>query len=856
VKGGKLMAIQKMVSIILMIAITGFSMTALSDNAGDSSEPTMTLIADAGPDQTANEGETVHLSGSASAVIPVSYPLWPVDISADGRFLAVGWDKNVTFFSTSSNVPLWTFNTATDGKVGDMKLSDDGRYLTVGSYRTIFYFDTTSSTPLWSVTLGDSVLRYDGDPGNRMDMSFDGRFVAASATGQRMVMFDTTSATPTTPYWDYAYGDHVECVRFSGDARYLSIGSFNGRLKLASVLGRSILWTANPGDRVYSTSISHDGSLISIGRGNSHRVSMYSSASSSPLWTTTLEGRQFEQALSYNGDYLASGNHFDGMSGTWSGFAFWDTSNSNPIWTYTTGAAMSIYNADAVDMDDNANYVVGGSRDYNVYLFSQLADGSPGWSSLDGTPAFIYTTGGMIHYNGVSMSSDGTYFAAGSWEGIVYLFSTNGTPHLLWTWSTNSTTPFGGPIEYYWDINHLVDSDGDSDPVNDADLTGQTISYVYGDDGVYIVTLTVSDDQGNSATDTSQITVNNVNPHINPLTPLTTYEGSLLELSASSSDPGSDDLTYTWQFEFGPTVTHSYYNNDLFPDPPISPWGTFPFSTLDEASHTYGDDGEFLVSVTVTDDDGGTASDSCTVTVLNIDPEITIESALMDVEIILRVAGSKWSNVGLTLYEEDIPIGYIEVERWPGSPDNNPTYGNPTLPVTLDMTKSYKAIVTYDPYPDNGDFINGDQPNNGKDKNDNAGNPVWVVIAAENGNKTMIPHTFNTQQSMIRNSEHWNHVEPWEVDLTGNLTGCVFEITTHITDPGSDDEAATCVYGTQNFITTYLNNPPDPDPYPSPEINPVDITAVIPVSYEDPGILSLQVMDDDGGVDIASLTLL
>jgi hypothetical protein len=248
VKGGKLMAIQKMVSIILMIAITGFSMTALSDNAGDSSEPTMTLIADAGPDQTANEGETVHLSGSASAVIPVSYPLWPVDISADGRFLAVGWDKNVTFFSTSSNVPLWTFNTATDGKVGDMKLSDDGRYLTVGSYRTIFYFDTTSSTPLWSVTLGDSVLRYDGDPGNRMDMSFDGRFVAASATGQRMVMFDTTSATPTTPYWDYAYGDHVECVRFSGDARYLSIGSFNGRLKLASVLGRSILWTANPGD--------------------------------------------------------------------------------------------------------------------------------------------------------------------------------------------------------------------------------------------------------------------------------------------------------------------------------------------------------------------------------------------------------------------------------------------------------------------------------------------------------------------------------------------------------------------------------------------------------------------------------
>jgi hypothetical protein len=263
----------------------------------------------------------------------------------------------------------------------------------------------------------------------------------------------------------------------------------------------------------------------------------------------------------------------------------------------------------------------------------------------------------------------------------------------------------------------------------------------------------------------------------------------------------------------------------------------------------------FTVLLTVTDDDGGSASASCNVTVLNVDPEISIESALMDVEIGLRVAGSKWSNVGLELYEDDILMGYIEVERWPGCPDDNPSNGNPAIPMTLDMTKSYRAIVTYDPYPDDGDIIMGDQPNNGKDTKDNAGNPVWIVIASEIENRTMIHHTFNTQQSMIRDSEHWNHVEPWEVDISSNLTGHIFEVTTHITDPGSDDEAVTCIYGSQNPITTYLNNPPDPDPYPSPEVNPVDIREMIPVFYEGPGVLSLAVTDDDGGTNSATITL-
>ncbi len=311
------------------------------------------------------------------------------------------------------------------------------------------------------------------------------------------------------------------------------------------------------------------------------------------------------------------------------------------------------------------------------------------------------------------------------------------------------TLPLSDEMNYSWDFDSNVDSDGDGDPTNDVDATGPTPIHVYGDDGVFTVTLTV--------------------------------------LSIASKMKGED---------------------------------------------------------------------TCNVTVLNVEPSVSLEVDLtMDVEVRLRVAGSKWSNVGMTVYEDDNPIGYLEVERWPGNPDDNPSYMGPALPTTLDLSKNYTAIVTYDPYPDNGDEIMGDQPNNGKDKKDNAGNPVWIILSFENGSEERMHHTFNTQQSMIRDSEHWNHVEPWEVELKGYLKGHNFELTTHITDPGSDDEILTYDYGTQSGAITYLNNPPNPDPYPSPEVNPVNIDDSLELAYEGPGILTLTVEDDDGGLGIATMEI-
>jgi len=392
-------------------------------------------------------------------------------------------------------------------------------------------------------------------------------------------------------------------------------------------------------------------------------------------------------------------------------------------------------------------------------------------------------------------------------------------------------------VFYEWDFESdgVFDYQETSSNASDGNFDGET-THIYGDNGFFSVTLRITDDNGVSGTEIWTVIVRNVKPYIDNLTPLIVNESDSFNLSVRVTDPGSDDLILTWGWSstgFSDTI-NIYLNDPPNSDPQPSPEINL-MNITDIVSQTYGDNGVFRVRLKVEDDDGGSSYALTEVTVNNVDPTLEIESAVMNVEVGLRIAGKKYNNVSMTLSENEKIVGYVSIERMPGSPNDQMAW----IPVSLDMQKSYSATVTFTPE---------DPPKVGA-------NPVWIYIKSENGSINKIHHTFNVQQSKKRDSDHWNHVEPWEVDLNVHLMGHEFEITSHVTDPGSDDETLTFTYGSQVKIVAYLNNPPNPDPYPSPEVKPMDITDTTTLVYEGVGTVMLHVEDDDSGFDEKTLDI-
>jgi hypothetical protein len=166
--------------------------------------------------------------------------------------------------------------------------------------------------------------------------------------------------------------------------------------------------------------------------------------------------------------------------------------------------------------------------------------------------------------------------------------------------------------------------------------------------------------------------------------------------------------------------------------------------------------------------------------------------------------------------------------------------------VKVDMMKNYTALVDYLP---NDPDVNG---------NVWGGNPVWIDMTFEDGSVTRLHHTFNVRQSDW-NSDHWNHIDPWEVEFAPHLGGHNITFEAHVEDQGSDDLTVLWDFGDGNYSgpNTYFNNGISPDPFPSPEINPMNAAdfAVHSYSYSGTFTITLTVTDDDGAVTTFTITL-
>jgi outer membrane protein assembly factor BamB len=484
------------------------------------------------------------------------------------------------------------------------------------------------------------------------------------------------------------------------------------------------------------------------------------------------------------------------------------------------------------DVWDTLNHAYG---DDGVYALSLSIEDDDGGITT-------YTTD--INVQNVAPTID-LVTASGGDEGAAITFSSTstdpGSDDLTFTWNWGDGTEDTMNIHY----NDGTEPDPLKSPLGVYPFTTtDTVSHIYGDDGDYTITLTVEDDDGGLATYTTTVTIDNVAPTIEPFGPFTVDEFSLLEITAISTDPGSDDLTFTWEFEMGPTTTNVYYNDGVDPDPYPSPLGTYPYSSPDSVEHTYGDNGIYPVTLTVSDDDGGITTFTTNITVNNVAPTIATMEAYMYVNFSLRVAGEKYHSVGIHLYEDDVEIWNAQVTREPGNPDEQAAA---LLDFSINLGSKYCAIVDYIP---NDPRING---------NVWGGNPVWIDLEFQDGTTERLHHTFNVRQSDW-DSDHWNHIDPWEVDLTGKIYRHDITFEALASDPGSDDLTFVWDFGDGGSAgpNTYFNNGISPDLFPSPEINPMNSFDSVMHAYTSLGsyTITLTIVDDDGGIAITTFTII
>jgi PKD repeat protein len=205
--------------------------------------------------------------------------------------------------------------------------------------------------------------------------------------------------------------------------------------------------------------------------------------------------------------------------------------------------------------------------------------------------------------------------------------------------------PAGGTVE---DFTAAIDwGDGNSEPLVDITLvevpgaegilTTGTIdaTHAYGDNGIYTVTVTVQDDDGIAVSDTFQVTVNNVAPALTVVGAHTIAEGALLSLIdlGTITDPGFDNPANP----SGPSVETFTYSID-WGDGTLADTGSATIDAVGsegyltgasfDGSHTFADNGTYIVTVIVTDDDGGTDTQTFDVTVSNVNPTIDPDSVV------------------------------------------------------------------------------------------------------------------------------------------------------------------------------------------------------------------------------------
>ncbi|MCD6522371.1 MAG: PKD domain-containing protein, partial [Candidatus Diapherotrites archaeon] len=341
---------------------------------------------------------------------------------------------------------------------------------------------------------------------------------------------------------------------------------------------------------------------------------------------------------------------------------------------------------------------------------------------------------------------------------------------------TNSTDD-SAIVTYYWDF-------GDG-----TNATGNITTHVYTTPGTYTVTLTVTDDDGISDSDSINVTVVTNNPPVADAGPDQMVSvNTVVTLDGTNSTDDYGIISYEWDFGDGNT-------------------GTGVTTT-----HNYTAVGLYIVTLTVTDDGGLTDSDSATVAVYDLTtilpdlatntdsihtPDVINKGDTVTITAdIYNLGGANATNVTIRFYVDGNMIDEttIDVDA------TTITQAQAVWNVGVNDVGTHTITVSVD--PDN-NITELDETNNEATKqvqvNDVNLAPVAVITASATDVYTGQTITFDATNSYDPDGTIVSYY--WDFGDGTNATG---NITTHVyTTPGTYTVTLTV---TDNNSTTALDN--------------------------------------------------